>query len=318
MTDRSTTPITTSLVSDGPLRPVPRTSTRRPATTRRAKPVPTQPGDPACWGWPPFNFGRELDPDKAMRAFYAWHKGRCGICGQVPGRLVVDHDHNSALVRGLCCDSCNTREGVEKAPQNVFARWRAVPSAALLGIEVVYANPTTGLSEPMPFKVTGPAYLPEWAPAHHQWPPASVRGPQPVLKESTPLAPRPAAPEDGSDEWPVRVREYVALGLRARPHGDVVCHIGNITRVTKFGVQIDVGTYGEDDEYTPELHTVPWDAIAEIVHAPGGLKGPGAIWDFNLRWRLGEKGYAILMQRRDRRRAERALYERGKTVPGYL
>ena len=33
--------------------------------------------------------------------------GRCAICGDQPGRLVVDHDHESGCVRGLLCDACN-------------------------------------------------------------------------------------------------------------------------------------------------------------------------------------------------------------------
>ena len=46
--------------------------------------------------------------------------GRCAVCkvlaenskGRNPGRLVVDHDHVSGLVRGLICSPCNTGLGL--------------------------------------------------------------------------------------------------------------------------------------------------------------------------------------------------------------
>jgi len=53
--------------------------------------------------------------------------GGCAICGKTEGnkrrkRLAVDHDHESGIVRGLLCTTCNTRLGfLEK-------RWDAIMS----------------------------------------------------------------------------------------------------------------------------------------------------------------------------------------------
>jgi hypothetical protein len=283
---------------------------------KRSRPQPLREGDPACWAWPAFNFRGDPEGDSALRAFYAWHKGRCGMCGEVPEDLVVDHDHNIGLVRGLLCDSCNKAEGRAKDPRDVFARWRAVPSAAILGLEVVYRSPQPGRAVRMPLKVTGPVYMPEWAPAHYPWPPDRARGSQPPVRPQ--IAGQEMSPSTaGNDEWPVQVGEFIALGLRARPHGEAVCHVGTVACVTKFGIQIDLSLYVEDDD-GPELHTVAWSAIEEIKHGDRGPRMVGEVWEFCTRWRLGERGFAETLRRRRRRKQERELRRQGETVRGYL
>jgi hypothetical protein len=37
--------------------------------------------------------------------------GRCAVCRAGGQRLVGDHDHDTGLLRGLICHSCNLREG---------------------------------------------------------------------------------------------------------------------------------------------------------------------------------------------------------------
>lgn len=134
--------------------------------------------DPACWSWDvpgdPYapsaerrevfaksgGFDPTLDDGTALSE---WQDERCGLCG---GRLhgaALDHDHRTGRSRGWLCLGCNGREGHADDPTDVYARGRARPAAAVLGVSFGYSG-------------RGPAqvhnhelwvdhrYLPEWAP----------------------------------------------------------------------------------------------------------------------------------------------------------
>lgn len=46
---------------------------------------------------------------REYKVLLALQDGRCAICRQKPRakRLAVDHDHETGVVRGLCCKRCN-------------------------------------------------------------------------------------------------------------------------------------------------------------------------------------------------------------------
>ena len=52
-------------------------------------------------------YGITLEERQAM-----WNRqeGKCAVC-QIPGMLVVDHDHQTGKVRALLCSACNSAEG---------------------------------------------------------------------------------------------------------------------------------------------------------------------------------------------------------------
>lgn len=50
--------------------------------------------------------------------------GRCAICGDLPKRLCIDHDHKTGRVRGLLCIQCNARLAYVEDPDWMAAATR--------------------------------------------------------------------------------------------------------------------------------------------------------------------------------------------------
>ena len=79
------------------------------------------------------------DPDPDRYPFREWQAGRCGICGTFTHRQHTDHDHDTGLVRGMLCPSCNIQEPYSSSP--VFERWRAgMNPCATFGWYFVYTG----------------------------------------------------------------------------------------------------------------------------------------------------------------------------------
>jgi Recombination endonuclease VII len=94
---------------------------------------------PACWSW-------EITADALDAAYQArtqsqaycvlieWQRGRCAICGTSERELLLDHDHDTGLIRGLLCGSCNCREGWNSS--NAVGLYRHMPPAFLLDMQI--------------------------------------------------------------------------------------------------------------------------------------------------------------------------------------
>ncbi|MBB1256471.1 hypothetical protein H3146_24410 [Streptomyces sp. OF3] len=128
---------------------------------------------PACWAWTvpdnlsPFDPAKAFesegvtgatleklraaleDPDTVGLAIIEeWQAGRCAICSS-KGQLVTDHDHETGLVRGELCRSCNTAEAFRTV--GPFRRYRERPPAEILGVRARYWNPVAGeYAQPAP------------------------------------------------------------------------------------------------------------------------------------------------------------------------
>lgn len=87
---------------------------------------------------PAFTF---WEPPAEGQTLREWQENRCALCG-FRDTVVLDHCHDTGMVRGWLCRSCNTTEGLS---DHNLGQWRSgVTPAALMGIEEVYVSPVTG------------------------------------------------------------------------------------------------------------------------------------------------------------------------------
>lgn len=86
---------------------------------------------------------QELDPadfPEGKELLLAWQGERCALCGRSGETLLTDHDHQTALVRGMLCPRCNGAEGRASRwdPPSWAAQYRMTPPASRLGLTVIY------------------------------------------------------------------------------------------------------------------------------------------------------------------------------------
>jgi Recombination endonuclease VII len=116
--------------------------------------------DPACWSWPAPQTCTFKDEESAVLFLHWWNR-ECAVCG-LGDELVEDHDHQTGLIRGRLCRSCNSLEGHASDSYGVFRKYRERPPAVILGIRAQYWSPWTGQAEPEP-EVSDEEAAAQWA-----------------------------------------------------------------------------------------------------------------------------------------------------------
>jgi recombination endonuclease VII len=94
---------------------------------------------PACWLWPLPD--PDLDrPFGDLEAMADWQDDRCAVCGKKlkSSRMVLDHDHETALIRGYLCRGCNVKEGTSGARR--IELYRLINPASIFGMEERYVD----------------------------------------------------------------------------------------------------------------------------------------------------------------------------------
>lgn len=117
-------------------------------------PVVAEP-PPACWDWPVTadDLAAAAGEGAAPGILADWQRGRCAACGYSTLRIGVgremDHDHDTGLLRGWLCVTCNrTEPGAEDG--STLARYRKRNPATMLGVRARYLDPVRGWAEPSP------------------------------------------------------------------------------------------------------------------------------------------------------------------------
>lgn len=80
-------------------------------------------------------------------------RDRCAICGDKPDQLVVDHDHDTGVVRGLLCNACNTGIGmlgdnpqILRLARSYLLRFKPDPDRFVFGLDdMVWTRPRQSL-----------------------------------------------------------------------------------------------------------------------------------------------------------------------------
>ena len=99
---------------------------------------------PAYFGWDRSLMWEEpreepiLTGEDAYSLLRKWQDYRCAMCGIEGESLVLDHCHETGLVRGFLCNGCNMTEGREGEDHHYWSIYRKVPPAKILKIKIYY------------------------------------------------------------------------------------------------------------------------------------------------------------------------------------
>lgn len=127
--------------------------------------------EPACWTWPvtdedrfavsrcPENFSHYL--------LWNWQQGRCAVCADSVNErsiLVRDHDHQTGLMRGLLCQTCNNAEGRTACgiaePSDLFDNYRATNPVTMLALRARHVITSGPFGPPLPRRHIGDLHIP--------------------------------------------------------------------------------------------------------------------------------------------------------------
>jgi hypothetical protein len=77
-----------------------------------------------------------LGGSEGLSALWDWQEYRCAMCGFEDAKIVKDHCHESGLIRGLLCQSCNLNESSNDSL--CWQIYRKFPLAMLVNVKVFY------------------------------------------------------------------------------------------------------------------------------------------------------------------------------------
>ncbi|WP_079143891.1 endonuclease domain-containing protein [Streptomyces luteocolor] len=95
---------------------------------------------PACHSWP-YPRAVPVPDEDSLELLVSWQAGRCAGCGHpFHEDVMVDHCHESGLVRGLLCGLCNNAEGTAPPRHPRWFRYRILPPTLILGVDLPYSK----------------------------------------------------------------------------------------------------------------------------------------------------------------------------------
>jgi Recombination endonuclease VII len=103
-------------------------------------------------------------PAITFQDLLAWHDGCCAFCGKRVAALIVDHDHDAGVVRGLLCGGCNIREAAMTTSDAAsWVDYRANPPAKILALSIKYKGGIESYLPPRAYTPTGNVTLDDLA-----------------------------------------------------------------------------------------------------------------------------------------------------------